>query len=1497
MKLIFIITLASLVNYIYCTKLLGSLFEGYFLELNNVDKNNDYKTFMITNFHCTEMYMCKGSLTLNINPFLSSKDLSVKISECYYRNNKIDIPSYYYDPDGCDVKGYAEINSENCYFTNSGSEIIKGKTEHPRARYYDIDLDNGLALTEYGWCKFNLSENDDKWMSKLDLNLKLNEINIPGTHDSGTYWTWPSHVAQTQNLDIHEQLLNGIRYLDIRLAKYSKDDEIHITHNGFDVLNRKTNKLYYLKEVFDECIDFLHKTNETVIIHLKEDSVSKDSNIVQSLAEISVLNNKKIFDKPYSDYFYKYCENSLDCDYHYNATRIPTLGEVRGQIVLFSRQQYNYASENGNLPISIHLDIPDMGECDHYNPVDFPDNIINDGDLCYPIVTNNNTTRIQDNYNLNDIDKWRLVSEMLDHEIGCRTEKISVDKNSSSSFKNEYTVFLKNNTVTENFYNTTRKDVLTINFMNVAFNGGSLVEGLLAILDIYSLSDKAEKINNYLSDYINKSTRFHNIWFILDYPSNDIIRKIYRTNFIKEQLYDKATAIIDDNYTVYTDYDYGFVPQTASTLKRSEQTENPKACLQRKIVTDKQGNQQDLVKTNYRCIRNKLNKWRISQNDNYYKIISSYDGKCLNYSNDVLHVQECEENNVYEDFTIKNGEICAKFDNSKCIDGTYEITPTVLESAKYDHLTCSTIFAKIGFDCCSNQNTQVEYVDKIGNWGIENGELCGIGYERCLWSAFGYPCCSSVNPEIKERSALGLLGIEDGERCGIDEPTYDTRIRIKNKKTQECLITNLHSDTNVVLMGDCNHSEWIYQNDLLVLEATGKCLYAMNSLNARMIECSKSDEQINHQIHFKIVDNRYICIKNNVNPEDHCLDGKTLNFETSKSEFSEWYIEVLNGKIIDSIEEIIKNNPSLHKERINYPNTTTSNTSATTTTIKPTSSNCYFENLGYPCCSDENTQVEYVDENGKWGIENNDWCGIDEKIFTTSEIITTTSTSIATAVTTNTSTSIATAVTTNTSTPIVPTLDSKAKPVYLYNTKLNECLVAQVNLDKKPKIHECGEYTNHKWYIDPYPTGYIRSYAFPERCITILDAPNGKVKVSNCTINDDGNNIFEVTNEGFIKSTLTDECLGKGDKLNDPTNADGGYLKSCTNADDQLWQMREKLPNDFVNTTTSAATTITISTTTSIATTIPTNTSTSIATAVTTSTSTSVATAVTTNISTPSVPTLDSKAKPVYLYNIKLNECLVAQVNLDKKPKIHECGEYTNHKWYIDPYPTGYIRSYAFPERCITILDAPNGKVKVSNCTINDDGNNIFEVTNEGFIKSTLTDECLGKGDKLNDPTNADGGYLKSCTNADDQLWQMWEKFPYDFVNTQNKTVWIYNSKLKKCIYSGNEDTFRPYMGDCNKTNKDNIWIVPVSLEGFYISGGKNFCFTVTDINNGTVINTNCNNKSIIGYNKNNKSIYSTLDEKKCLGLLNNEENKLAFNDCDTNKNDQFWEIVDSYPL
>ena len=37
---------------------------------------------------------------------------------------------------------------------------------------------------------------------------------------------------------------------------------------------------------------------------------------------------------------------------------------------------------------------------------------------------------------------------------------------------------------------------------------------------------------------------------------------------------------------------------------------------------------------------------------------------------------------------------------------------------------------------------------------------------------------------------------------------------------------------------------------------------------------------------------------------------------------------------------------------------------------------CFSEKLGFPCCV-ETKEVVNVDENGQWGIENNNWCGIE----------------------------------------------------------------------------------------------------------------------------------------------------------------------------------------------------------------------------------------------------------------------------------------------------------------------------------------------------------------------------------------------------------------------------------------------------------------------------------------------------------------------------------------
>lgn len=56
------------------------------------------------------------------------------------------------------------------------------------------------------------------WMEKLKSNIKVSELSIPGTHDSGTYaLSNISIISKTQSLDTTNQLEAGIRFLDLRV--------------------------------------------------------------------------------------------------------------------------------------------------------------------------------------------------------------------------------------------------------------------------------------------------------------------------------------------------------------------------------------------------------------------------------------------------------------------------------------------------------------------------------------------------------------------------------------------------------------------------------------------------------------------------------------------------------------------------------------------------------------------------------------------------------------------------------------------------------------------------------------------------------------------------------------------------------------------------------------------------------------------------------------------------------------------------------------------------------------------------------------------------------------------------------------------------------------------------------------------------------------------------------------------------------------------------------
>jgi len=190
------------------------------------------------------------------------------------------------------------------------------------------------------------------------------------------------------------------------------------------------------------------------------------------------------------------------------------------------------------------------------------------------------------------------------------------------------------------------------------------------------------------------------------------------------------------------------------------------SCLHRKLVVDKHGNQRDLVKTDHKCIDGMMNEWHIKKKGKFYSIISDYDGKCLNYSKDgSLYMQKCDKYNKFENFIIKNNGVdCSQLGVTNCID--FSIIPFPIIPERYKNLNCSINFARLGIKCCS-KDTKIEYVDQIGNWGIENDELCGIGYARCSFEIIGYPCCTSLNPEVVSTDENGSWGYEDGEKCGI----------------------------------------------------------------------------------------------------------------------------------------------------------------------------------------------------------------------------------------------------------------------------------------------------------------------------------------------------------------------------------------------------------------------------------------------------------------------------------------------------------------------------------------------------------------------------------------------------------------------------------------------------------------------------------------------------------------------------------------------------------
>jgi len=108
------------------------------------------------------------------------------------------------------------------------------------------------------------------WMSKLNNQMLISSINLPGTHDSASIKTTFTNPYITQNLTITQQLCSGIRLLDVRIQVILNSDGSY-TYNcchGNTDLYTNVNQFQSLPSLLSECQTFLQSYNSEFIVML-----------------------------------------------------------------------------------------------------------------------------------------------------------------------------------------------------------------------------------------------------------------------------------------------------------------------------------------------------------------------------------------------------------------------------------------------------------------------------------------------------------------------------------------------------------------------------------------------------------------------------------------------------------------------------------------------------------------------------------------------------------------------------------------------------------------------------------------------------------------------------------------------------------------------------------------------------------------------------------------------------------------------------------------------------------------------------------------------------------------------------------------------------------------------------------------------------------------------------------------------------------------------------
>ncbi|KJZ78433.1 hypothetical protein HIM_02471 [Hirsutella minnesotensis 3608] len=153
------------------------------------------------------------------------------------------------------------------------------------------------------------------WMRELADDWPLTLLSMPGTHNSPTcHKALPS--VRCQAVGVPEQLRNGVRFLDIRVSANPDDDALALVHSVFPI-SLTGNK--YFGDMLDDIYRFLEENpSEAIVMSVKREGTGKGTD-----GQLGKYLKHSYVDKRR--------------DRWWTEPKVPTLGQVRGKIVIVRR--------------------------------------------------------------------------------------------------------------------------------------------------------------------------------------------------------------------------------------------------------------------------------------------------------------------------------------------------------------------------------------------------------------------------------------------------------------------------------------------------------------------------------------------------------------------------------------------------------------------------------------------------------------------------------------------------------------------------------------------------------------------------------------------------------------------------------------------------------------------------------------------------------------------------------------------------------------------------------------------------------------------------------------------------------------------------------------------------------------------------------------------------------------------------------------------------------